>query len=473
MRILLKCPTRSRPDKILSTLRKYVALAKDKDNLGVAISCDDDDTGMRQKAVQTELHTLLSPVAWHRIFFSPNTSKIEACNANMGEIEWEWDIVVLVSDDMIPQLIGWDTVIRTHMNLYFPDTNGILWFNDGYQADKLNTLCIYGRKMYDSFGYIYEPSYKSLFCDTELTDRCRGDLAPRCKYIPYCIIRHEHPGTGFAQVMDPLYAKNQTYWNRDMYTYIHRKTYPYDWSILIPTIPGREKGLSDLVSTLREKLARLAPDLRYEFCLAFDNREMSIGMKRQKLVEMAKGKYLSFIDDDDEITDAYIEDLWATIQGGYHTMRLRGQMSQYTFVHSTAITLTTPMATKSEPPVFQRPPNHLNPLLSDVAKLVSFKDAVHGEDLDWTLSLYRTKFIETEYRSNPDRIHYIYNLGQRVVHPDTIQLQQTTTYETMLSMVFTPAGTAEHQRQVSFQSKHYQVDSGRVLRLGSKGFVSK
>jgi len=448
-------------------------MAKDQANIGIAVSCDEDDTSMRQASIQKEIQAVLGQVAWHRVFFSPNKSKIEACNANMGEIDYPWDIVVLVSDDMIPQIAGWDTVIRTHMNVYFPTTDGILWFNDGYQGDKLNTLCIYGRKMYDSLGYIYHPDYKSLFCDTELTDRCRGDLAPRCQYIPYCVIRHEHPGTGFAQLMDPLYAKNQTFWNRDMYTYIHRKQYPYDWSILIPTIPGREKGLSEVIATIREKVGRVAPDLRYEFCLAFDNREMSIGKKRQQLLEKAKGKYLSFIDDDDTITDAYIEDLWATIQGGYHTMRLRGQMSQYTFVHSTEIQLSFPMATNTDPPVFQRPPNHLNPMLSDVAKLVPFKDAVNGEDLDWTLSLYKAKFIETEYRGDPSRIHYIYNLGERTVHSGTVQLQQTTSYETMLAMVFTPAGMIDRQRQVTFQAKPYQVEGGRTLRLGGKGFVSK
>jgi hypothetical protein len=300
----------------------------------------------------------------------------------MNEIDYPWDIVVLVSDDMIPRIEGWDVVIRTHMNSYFPDTNGILWFNDGFQGEKLNTLCIYGRKMYETLGYIYEPSYKSLFCDTELTDRCRGDLAPFCKYVPYCIIRHEHPGTGFAQNMDPLYAKNQTYWNEDMYNYIRRKTYPYDWSILIPTIPGREPGLYRLTASIREKVARICPSIRYEFCIEFDNKETSVGTKRQKLLQSAKGKYISFIDDDDEITDQYIEDLFATIQGEYPVMRLRGRIDPYTFTHSVGNTLTMPMA-RGE--VFLRPPNHLNPMMSDVAKLVSFKDALRGEDLDWTI----------------------------------------------------------------------------------------
>jgi hypothetical protein len=121
-----------------------------------------------------------------------------------------------------------------------------------------------------------------------------------------------------------------------------------------------------------------------------------------------------------------------------------------------------------EPAVFQRPPNHLNPILADVAKMIPFKNAVHGEDLDWTLSLLRSKFLETEYRSDPSRVHYIYNLGERVVHPDVVKRQRTTTYETMLAMVFTPAGAVAPPQQSVTQSA-----GPRVLRLGSKGFVSK
>ena len=90
MRILLKCPTRNRPQKIMSTLREYMRLANHPEQLGVAISCDEDDTSMSRNLVQEELHRILNKTAWHRIFMGSNKSKIEACNANMGEIDWEW-----------------------------------------------------------------------------------------------------------------------------------------------------------------------------------------------------------------------------------------------------------------------------------------------------------------------------------------------------------------------------------------------
>jgi glycosyltransferase involved in cell wall biosynthesis len=463
MNILLKCPTRSRPQRVLATLSKYVQMALRPDKIGVAISCDTDDSSMSRNLVQEELHRILAPTAWHRIFFSPNTSKIEACNANMSEIDYPWDIVILVSDDMIPQVRGWDETIRTHMQSRFPDTDGLLWVNDGCQGNKLNTLCIYGRALYQQLGHIYEPAYKSLFCDTELTDRCTtGDLKDKTLYVPYCLIRHEHPGTGFPQLNDALYQTNQKYWSTDMSTYIHRKTYAYDWSVLIPTMTGREQTLARLLDSLHEKLRRLAPSLRVEVCLEYDAKEQSIGVKRQALLQRARGKYVSFIDDDDDITDAYIEDFQACLQGGHQVMRLRGQMGQYPFVHSTEITLKHPMATMDEPALFQRPPNHLNPMFADIAKLVSFKDATYGEDLEWTLRLYKTGLLTHEYRSPEPRVHYLYNIEGRTIHWSVIDTQRRQPYESVLTLLLTtPTPSPPGEPRPS------------VLRLGPRGFVSK
>jgi glycosyltransferase involved in cell wall biosynthesis len=196
-----------------------------------------------------------------------------------------------------------------------------------------------------------------------------------------------------------------------------------------------------------------------------DNKEVSIGMKRERLLQGAKGKYVAFIDDDDEITDAYIEDLREMIRGNYHVMRLYGQMSQYNFIHSIEMSLQTPMASSEDPPRFQRPPNHLNPMMADVAKFVHYKNAVHGEDLDWAITLLKNGFLSYEYRREPIQVHYIYNLGERTVHPDVIVQQRNMTYEKMLSLIFTPAGYA-------LPTPNPQQEKRGFLRLGPKGFVS-
>jgi hypothetical protein len=311
--------------------------------------------------------------------------------------------------------------------------------------------------MYDFFGYIYHPAYKSLFCDNEFTDLCKGSLASKCTYIPYVLIKHEHPGTGFPERNDALYTRNQRYWSEDMYTYISRKTYEYDWSILIATIPGREDRLNRLLGVINSHKA----GLRIQVCISYDNREKTIGKKRQELLQEASGKYFSFIDDDDLVTQAYFEDALATISGEFHVCRLRGQMNEYTFTHSIENTLDMPMCIGD---VFIRPPNHLNVMMTDIGHLISFKNVIHGEDLDWAIRLAQTGWLKKEYQSDPARIHYIYNLGDRTVHPETLVRQRTTTYQTMLKMVL-PAEVAV--ATVPFDTR----TSG--FRLTRRGFVSK
>ena len=461
MRILLKCPTRSRPGQFIRVLNQYVNLANRPDLLGVCISCDQDDTTMNDASIQTSIKNITNRVSWSEIYYGTSTTKIEAVNADIANITWSWDIVVIVSDDMVPQVKGYDDILRSHMITKFADTDGILWLNDGTQGDHLNTISIMGRKMYDSFGYLYHPAYKSLFCDTEFTDLCKGPLASKCIYIAYMLIKHEHPGTGFPQRNDALYARNNSYWYQDLMTYISRKNYEYDWTIMIPTITGRESRLYILLESIEERRKRICPSLKIEIRLSFDNREKKIGTKRQELLKSAKGKYMSFIDDDDLVTDAYFEDALATIQGNYHVCRLRGQMNQYTFTHSLENTLDKPMF---ENEVFLRPPNHLNIMLSEIGKFFSFKDAIRGEDLDWTIQLAKSNLLKTQYTSDPSRIHYIYNLGTRTISREAAETQRKTTYESMLKMVWSDGNP---------QPITMPNNNPIGLRLSAKGFVSK
>jgi hypothetical protein len=413
---------------------------------------------MTPAIIQHQIKNVTFRTAWSEIYYGNNHSKIEAVNADINSVPWQWDIVLLVSDDMIPLYNGYDDVIRNHMIAKFPDTDGIIWINDGTQGNNLNTISIMGRKMYDSFGYIYHPSYRSLFCDTEFTDLCKGNLSSKCTYLPHMLIRHEHPGTGFPEKDDALYKRNQQYWHTDMETYISRKNYAYDWSILIPTLVERSTKLNNLINSINEKRQRICPDLKIEFCISCDNREKSVGKKREELLKGAKGKYMSFVDDDDDLTDAYFEDALATIRGNFDVCRLRGQIAQYTFTHSIENTLTGPMARNEE---FLRPPNHLNIMMTEFAALIPFGDAKRGEDLDWTIRLAKTGMLKREYTSDFSRIHYIYNVGFSRVHPGTLENQKTSSYIEMLKAVWTPNGAV------------FPTPSNTGFKLTRRGFVSK
>jgi len=285
---------------------------------------------------------------------------------------------------------------------------------------------------------------------------CKTTLRDKTVYNPTCIIRHRHPSLGYRVAVDSLYVRNQRYLEEDLRTYISRKTYEFDLSILIPTLRERRVQCERLKASLRERFARICPGLRLEIAEALDNREMSVGLKRRNLLADAKGKYTTFIDDDDDVTDAYFEDFLTCFTEGKDVMRIRGQMDAHTFTHSTANLLSGTLYVDG---VFMRPPNHLNPMLADIAKLVTFVDATRGEDLKWTIDLAKMGLLRTETQSDPSRIHYIYNINGRHVPIEVIEYQKTHTYEEWSKVLLVPARKPE-------------VKTG-ALRLTSRGFVSK
>lgn len=73
-------------------------------------------------------------------------------------------------------------------------------------------------------------------------------------------------------------------------------------SILTPTIPERDTQ----VSILTEKLRKQIGNLPVEHLVFQDNRRRSIGAKRQALVDIARGEYIAFVDDDDDVSGDYV-----------------------------------------------------------------------------------------------------------------------------------------------------------------------
>jgi len=90
-------------------------------------------------------------------------------------------------------------------------------------------------------------------------------------------------------------------------------------SILTPTISGRKIQLAQLQS----KLASQIGDLPVEHLCFCDNRRRTIGAKRQALADIARGQYIAFVDDDDDISDDYISSLLAAIETGADVITFR------------------------------------------------------------------------------------------------------------------------------------------------------
>jgi hypothetical protein len=86
-------------------------------------------------------------------------------------------------------------------------------------------------------------------------------------------------------------------------------------SILTPAIWGRIDQSFLLHERIQAQAAAL-PEFRMEHLVLLDDRKMTIGEKRQKLLDAARGDYVAFLDDDDEVMPDYLSGLAGAIAHG-------------------------------------------------------------------------------------------------------------------------------------------------------------
>jgi hypothetical protein len=113
-------------------------------------------------------------------------------------------------------------------------------------------------------------------------------------------------------------------------------------SILIPTTPDRRPTFQRIIEELIAQAAelRLLMGKDFEILSIEDNREISVGKKRQLLLEMAKGDFVAGIDSDDFIAPTYLQDIFIAIRlhgydidhiGFYERCNIDGELSRSIF----------------------------------------------------------------------------------------------------------------------------------------------
>ena len=89
-------------------------------------------------------------------------------------------------------------------------------------------------------------------------------------------------------------------------------------SILVPTMPRRHAFLERLLGILRPQIT---PNT--ELIVESDDGKITIGAKRNILLKRAIGEYIVAIDDDDRVTDDYVEQIMLGIRTGVDLVSVR------------------------------------------------------------------------------------------------------------------------------------------------------
>ena len=173
-------------------------------------------------------------------------------------------------------------------------------------------------------------------------------------------------------------------------------------SILICTIPKR-KLLFDRLLALLDK--QKTDDVE----IIFDDAEKEpIGYKRNKLLQSATGQYLCFIDDDDIVSNDYVEKILTGLESKPDCCSLNGiitinGMNPRQFIHS-----IDHKHYYEKDTIYYRPPNHLNVIRSSIAKQFRFPEISWGEDTDWAMQICRSGILKTEHKIEGIIYYYLY-----------------------------------------------------------------
>lgn len=146
-------------------------------------------------------------------------------------------------------------------------------------------------------------------------------------------------------------------------------------SILICHLKSRKEMLDRLLLRLSMQTVGRSVEIKVDG----DDGEKTIGRKRNDLLFSAKGEYVAFIDDDDDVSDDYVSSILAAIETKPDCVGIEGIYEdghiKAPFKHSIQF-----QGWYTGTDAFYRTPNHLNPVKTSIAQQVGFPSKNFGED---------------------------------------------------------------------------------------------
>jgi hypothetical protein len=244
--ILYKFASRGRPEKFQEAVDRIILTQGENTNYVLLVSIDLDDPCRDQyQRILVKISRLfdgfeLPPKMIYSIATSAN--KIHAINRDVHEPKYvdfkgnifpNWHILVNMSDDMLLEN-SFAATVRT----FFSDLqqyDAFLHLPDGFTNERLCTLSIMGHTYFERFGYIYHPSYKSVYCDNEAMEVAK--ILGCYHYVDEPTFTHAHPANVGSQAWDERYAvtENSELYKVDEQNYLARKARNFDIHLVKPS----------------------------------------------------------------------------------------------------------------------------------------------------------------------------------------------------------------------------------------------
>lgn len=175
-------------------------------------------------------------------------------------------------------------------------------------------------------------------------------------------------------------------------------------SILILTLPSRIKRLLKLLPGLLTQ----AKGKQVEILYFGDNKKRWVGKKRHDMLMLAKGEYVSFIDDDDSVADDYVDEILKALESNPDCVLFDVMTTIHKEPPKVAKFVKYCAANLDKGDHFERLPNHLMVMKRTIALEIGYAHVSRGEDTDFSLRVH----VHLKKQVRIDKVLYYYNYGE-------------------------------------------------------------
>lgn len=173
--------------------------------------------------------------------------------------------------------------------------------------------------------------------------------------------------------------------------------------ILICHLPERHKQLRRLLNVLEPQINKFKDHVFYR--VNDQGRSVPTGTKRNQLIEQTESDYFCFIDDDDAISEHYLDNIMNALQSNPDVVTFNGYM---TTNGTTRRNFTIKLGSRYEERNghYYRFPNHLCVFRREKVRHIKFPDIHIGEDYAWAKMINDRRILHNEIHINADLYHY-------------------------------------------------------------------
>lgn len=202
-------------------------------------------------------------------------------------------------------------------------------------------------------------------------------------------------------------------------------------SITIPSLPSRLDKFSSLFTKIQNQIPNGSKEI--EILSLIDNKNMSVGRKRQALFQLARGDYVCQIDDDDGVSDNFIDSVIKAIESEKGIPEVINYKQKCDidgntlYVQSSIKYPTTNSIIRVDEKTLTRTiyrfPWHWSCWRNDIAKKGQFYDCNGVEDSVWPQLM--KEIVSVEYNIDEVLVYYNFRTSQTespyVLPPEAIK----------------------------------------------------